>query len=139
MNRTLELNFDQLADLMREVGFVDVVLRLFKIPIGRWPVDPQLKDAGALQLVAMLEGIESLSLAVFTRCLHWEPLEVQILLAKARKEFCMKKNTCTGHGRYKDSLRASICSSTKSFSIKSDWDDYSAVILGRKPGSGTTS
>ena len=91
MNRTLELNFDQLADLMREVGFVDVVLRPFKIPIGRWPVDPQLKDAGALQLVAMLEGIESLSLAVFTRCLHWEPLEVQILLAKARKEFCMKK------------------------------------------------
>lgn len=90
----LDLDFVALADMMRDVGFVDVVLRPFKIPIGKWPADPRLNEAGALQQVAMLEGIESLSLAVFTRCLNWDPLEVQILLAKARKDFCIKK-ACT--------------------------------------------
>jgi len=91
MDRHLDLKFDELADLMRDVGFVDVVLRPFKIPLGTWPADPVLKEAGGLQLVALLEGIESLSLALFTRCLGWEPLEVQVQLALTRKAFCQKK------------------------------------------------
>jgi hypothetical protein len=91
MHRTLDLDFDKLAELMREVGFIEVVLRPFKIPIGRWPSDPKLKEAGALQLVAMVEGIEALSMAIFTRCLHWQPEELQILLAQARNDFRMRK------------------------------------------------
>lgn len=90
-NRTLELHFDELAEMMREVGFVDVVHRPFKIPIGRWPTDPTMKVAGGLQQVAMLEGVESLSLAVFTRCLRWQPEEVQVFLAKVRQDFLARK------------------------------------------------
>jgi hypothetical protein len=91
MQRTLELDFEKLAELMREVGFTYVTLQPFKIPIGRWPADPKLKEAGALQQVAMLEGIEALSLAIFTRCLDWQPGEVQVFLAKVRREFTMRK------------------------------------------------
>ncbi|KIX06533.1 uncharacterized protein Z518_04509 [Rhinocladiella mackenziei CBS 650.93] len=87
MGRRLDLNFEELGDLMREVGFVDVVVRPFKIPIGRWPSDPRLKEAGLFQLYAMLEGVEALTLAVFTRCLGWEPERVQVFLADVRKEF----------------------------------------------------
>jgi SAM-dependent methyltransferase len=90
-NRTLDLDFEQLAQMMRDIGFVDVVHRPFKIPIGRWPSDPVLKEAGGLQQVAMLEGVEALSLAVFTRCLRWQPEEVQVFLAKVRKDFLMRK------------------------------------------------
>jgi hypothetical protein len=91
MQRTLELDFEKLAELMREVGFTYVTLQPFKIPSGRWPADPKLKEAGALQQVAMLEGIEALSLAIFTRCLDWQPGEVQVFLAKVRREFTMRK------------------------------------------------
>lgn len=91
MERTLDLDFQNLAQLMQKVGFVDVVLRPFKIPVGRWPAAPRLKEAGALQQLAMLEGIEALSLAIFTRSLGWHLDEVQVFLAKARQALLMKK------------------------------------------------
>lgn len=91
MNRILDLDFEKLAEQMRDVGFVDVVLRPFKIPIGKWPLDPQLKEAGMLQQVAMLEGVESLSLAIFTRCLGWSPERVQAFLTEVRNDFRKKK------------------------------------------------
>ena len=94
MDRHLDLDFEKLAEWMREVGFTDVVLRPVKIPIGSWPADPQLKMAGQLQQVAMLEGIEALTLAIFTRCLNWSVEEVQVFLAHTRKEF-LKKRTYT--------------------------------------------
>src|SRR5690349_908115 len=65
MGRHLHLKFDELANLMAEVGFEDVVVIPFKQPIGQWPADSTLKQAGAIQLVAMLQGLESLSLAIF--------------------------------------------------------------------------
>ena len=34
MNRKLDIDFERIANLMREVGFTDVVLRPFKIPVG---------------------------------------------------------------------------------------------------------
>ncbi|EXJ69618.1 uncharacterized protein A1O5_07654 [Cladophialophora psammophila CBS 110553] len=87
MGRRLDLNFEELGDLMRKVGFVDVVVRPFKIPIGRWPSDKRMKEAGLFQLSAMLNGVEALTLAVFTRCLGWEAERVQVFLAGVRKEF----------------------------------------------------
>jgi len=35
----------------------------------------------------MIDGVEALTLAVFTRCLGWEPESVQVFLADVRKEF----------------------------------------------------
>ena len=80
-----------LGRLMREVGFVDVVVRQFKIPVGGWPGDPQLKQAGQLQQSAMLDGVESLTLVIFTRCLNWSVEEVQVFLAHVRKEVLKRK------------------------------------------------
>lgn len=94
MDRHLDLDFENLAEMMREVGFTDVVLRPFKIPVGSWPADARLKEAGQLQQVAMVEGIEALTLAIFTRCLQWSVEEVQVFLALVRKEF-FKKRTYT--------------------------------------------
>jgi hypothetical protein len=93
MGRRLDLEFEEMASMMREAGFEDVTVKPHRLPIGQWPADPTLKQAGALQLVAMLEGIDSLSLAVFTRCLQWAQEEVEVLLAEVRKEFT-KKRSC---------------------------------------------
>jgi hypothetical protein len=67
---------------MREVSFTNVTLQPFKIPIGQWLADPKLKEAGALQQVAMWEGIEAPSLAIFTRCLDWNDFFWLLLLRK---------------------------------------------------------
>ena len=91
MDRKLDLDFERLGGLMREVGFVDVVVRPFKIPEGGWPADRRLKQAGQLQQVAMLDGVEALTLAIFTRCLNWSGEEVQLFLAQVRREFLKKK------------------------------------------------
>lgn len=64
---------------------------MIKVPIGQWPRDKRLKEAGGLKLLAMLEGLMSLSVAVFTRCLGWQPAEVEVMMAKIRKEFCSRK------------------------------------------------
>ena len=91
MGRHLDLDFEQLGEMLREVGFVDVVVKHYKVPLGSWPADPRLKQAGQLQQVAMLDGVESLTLAIFTRCLNWSVDEVQVMLAHVRKEFLKKK------------------------------------------------
>lgn len=91
MGRRLDLKFDEIANMIREVGFEDVTVIPFKQPIGAWPANPTLKEAGAIQLVAMLEGMEGLSMAIFCRCLQWEAEQVAALLARTRREFAMKK------------------------------------------------
>jgi ubiquinone/menaquinone biosynthesis C-methylase UbiE len=92
MGRRLDMPFEEMVDLMQEAGFEDVTIKPFRVPIGQWPADPVLKQAGRLQLLAMLEGIESLSLAVFTRCLHWEREEVEVFLAQVRTEFGRRRS-----------------------------------------------
>lgn len=91
MGSNLEVDFDQVAMLMQEAGFIDVKVMPFKVPIGTWPANPVLKEAGSIQLVAMLEGIEGLSLAVFTRCMGWSLEDTQRLLEETRREFTRKK------------------------------------------------
>jgi hypothetical protein len=109
MHRASELDFKKPAELMREVGFTSVPFRPFKIPIGWWPVNPILKEAGALQQVAMLEGIEALSLAIFTRRLHWQPEEVHVFLANLRREFTIRR-TSTYWPWYVDIWQVSLIS-----------------------------
>jgi SAM-dependent methyltransferase len=91
MGRRLDHDFQDVAQMIRDVGFEDVTVIPFKLPIGAWPANPTLKEAGAIQLVAMLEGMESLSLAIFCRCLQWETGAVEELLARTKLEFTMKK------------------------------------------------
>lgn len=46
-----------------------------------------MKEIGRLRGLAMSMGVEGYSLALYTRYLGWSPVEVQVLLAKVRKEF----------------------------------------------------
>lgn len=88
---SLDLDFEKIANLMREVGFVDVVCKPFKVPIGTWPADPVLKRAGSIQLVAMLEGCESLCLAAFTKGLGMSLEDTNQCIEDAKKEFTRRR------------------------------------------------
>ena len=88
---TVRISGDLLKKQMEDAGFVNVVSREFKIPIGVWPANQKLREAGAFQLMAMLEGIQGLTLAFWTRFLGWSAENVEIALAKVRTEFKSKK------------------------------------------------
>ena len=69
-----------------DAGFERVTQFVFKSPTNPWPKNKILKESGKFQLLAHLEGIEGISLALMTRVLGWKPAEVSVLFAKIRPE-----------------------------------------------------
>lgn len=82
----LRTSVEFMKESLEKVGFVDVTVREFKLPIGPWPKQKRLRDAGLLQLSAMLEGIEGLSLRLLKFYDGWTLDELKVLLAKVRTE-----------------------------------------------------
>lgn len=72
---------------MKEAGFVDVHYERFPLPIGPWPKDKHLKTVGSWNLVTLEEGLEGMTMRLFTQVLGWKREEVLILLASVRKDF----------------------------------------------------
>lgn len=85
------LTGEQLQSWMENAGFVNVTIRTFKIPIGQWPADPILRETGAFQLVAMLEGLQGLTIAPWVRHLGWAEEEVEVFIANVRSEWRSKR------------------------------------------------
>ncbi|GME52733.1 Methyltransferase type 12 [Neofusicoccum parvum] len=75
-----------LEERAKAAGFVNVRHEVFKLPIGGWPKDKRMKDAGMYNLVQVLDGIEGFCLRLFTDFLKWNSEEVQVFVAKVRKE-----------------------------------------------------
>ncbi|KAL9603286.1 MAG: hypothetical protein Q9219_001309 [cf. Caloplaca sp. 3 TL-2023] len=86
-NMSLRITGEKLRRQLLDAGFVDVEVKEFKIPIGQWAEEKKMKEAGAFQLVAMLEGIGGLTMALWTRFLGWKAEDVQCELVKVQDEF----------------------------------------------------
>ncbi|RJE18621.1 Methyltransferase [Aspergillus sclerotialis] len=71
---------------MLDAGFKDVREEIYKIPTNPWAKQPRMKELGRFQQVNFLEGMEAHTLALLTRVLGWDAIEVQLLLAEVRKE-----------------------------------------------------
>jgi hypothetical protein len=82
----LRTSVETITSNLLGAGFVDCQVHEFKLPIGPWPKSKRLRDAGLLQLSAMLEGIEGLSLRLYTFYAGWSLDELKVLLAKVRSE-----------------------------------------------------
>jgi hypothetical protein len=87
----LRCNGDDIKDAMERAGFTDVTLLKLKLPIGLWPADPTLKEAGKFAVCAMLQGLQGISLALFTRHLGWQVDEMEVFLAQVRNEWRKKR------------------------------------------------
>ena len=87
MGISLQLTGEEIKAHMETAGFQNVEIRAFKIPIGPWPADKKLKEVGLFQLAGMLEGMEALTLALWTRYLGWDEKEIAVTLAQVRKEW----------------------------------------------------
>lgn len=60
---------ENMAGLMGEAGFVDIVEKRFKWPVGPWSSDERMKDIGRWNLLNWEEGMEGWALASHTRVL----------------------------------------------------------------------
>ncbi|KAK5936590.1 hypothetical protein PMZ80_011155 [Knufia obscura] len=75
---------------MRDVGFINVHRKNFKLPIGPWAKDPTMKQAGLFGLVNLIDGIQGLSAKIFTELLGYGMAELELLLMECRQELRQK-------------------------------------------------
>ncbi|GAB1194338.1 hypothetical protein APSETT444_003582 [Aspergillus pseudonomiae] len=71
---------------LNDAGFVDLHQEIRKLPIGPWPKDPKLKEIGKYQGVQELQVIDSYTPAIFSRVLGWSREEIQVLIAKVKRD-----------------------------------------------------
>jgi hypothetical protein len=72
--------------LMEKAGFVDIVEKKLKWPLGAWPRDQYYKEVGEWYAANLEQGLEGLLMALATRGLGWTKEEVLLFCAKARKD-----------------------------------------------------
>lgn len=80
---------------MEDAGFVNVGVVEMKLPMSPWNQDKKSKEAGGFAMLSMMEDLSGMSLAVFTRLLGWDPLELEIFLAHVKREW--KNKTIHGY------------------------------------------
>ncbi|KAN0116888.1 S-adenosyl-L-methionine-dependent methyltransferase [Hyaloscypha variabilis] len=76
---------------VEEAGFENVEEQVLVVPIGTWPKDKHYKEIGAWHHIVKSEGLEAVSLRMFTNVLGWTPEEVLVFLTKVRAEFKDKR------------------------------------------------
>ena len=76
-----------IKNMIEEAGFVCVVEKQYKWPIGEWPVDHKLKDIGRWNLQHWLEGLDAWTLRLLTQ--HCGVSRSQSYKRSHRLELCM--------------------------------------------------
>ncbi|KAK2776899.1 methyltransferase domain-containing protein [Colletotrichum kahawae] len=75
------------AEMMAHAGFIDIVRIPFKWPINQWPRDVRHKTLGLWTEANFSVGLESMTLALFTRFMGWRKEEVWDFSARASAEW----------------------------------------------------
>jgi len=83
-------NPERVVSQMKQAGFINVTRLDFKLPIGPWHRDEQLRQAGLFSLVMLLEGIHGLCVKVFIDLLGYTEDQLEILLMECRQEIKTK-------------------------------------------------
>lgn len=76
----------KLGDWLKNAGFKNVHVDLYKVPSGPWPKDKLMREIGTINLLQALDGMEGFSLRLFTGVLGWTAEEVNVFCAKVRQE-----------------------------------------------------
>ncbi|KAF5496001.1 putative methyltransferase tdiE [Colletotrichum fructicola] len=72
--------------MLEDAGFVDVVVKKEKWPYMPWPKDSKYKELGEWDKESALQGIEAITMALFTRVLDWSVPETTVFCAEVRNE-----------------------------------------------------
>ena len=78
--------------MIEEAGFVDVIEKRYKWPVGEWPADHRLKEIGRWNVRHWVEGLEAWTLRLLTQyCGVSQPSSVPVLIRGSREG-----STCGG-------------------------------------------
>jgi hypothetical protein len=95
MGKTMKIANDA-ARLVKQAGFVDVEEKWYKLPVGRWPKDPKLRELGFWNYHYCSQGFEGWAMYLLTRVMGWSVEEVQVLVARMNEALNDRKV----HGYY---------------------------------------
>ena len=70
---------------LSESKFINVVEKVWKVPIGAWPKDRRMKEVGLYNRLVLAEALQGVSLVPYTRGLGWTATEVEAYLPGIRK------------------------------------------------------
>ena len=88
---------DGLKKLLSDAGFVDVQVKTYKHPMGSWPKDKNLKQAGKLFVVSTETGYHAYHMTLLTRVHEWTSEDADKLCKAAHADHC---NTRSGVHAY---------------------------------------
>ncbi|KAF3908349.1 hypothetical protein AA313_de0208749 [Arthrobotrys entomopaga] len=71
---------------MKEIGFEIVEENKIVLPTSPWPKDPHLKELGGYHMAAFMEGLEGLSLRLFSHFLGMDTPEIEAMLVKVKRD-----------------------------------------------------
>ncbi|KAK2738257.1 hypothetical protein FQN57_007120 [Myotisia sp. PD_48] len=77
---------EDMPELIKSAGFVNVHSQTFRWPIGSWPKDQKLKMVGAYNRLGWEEGLDGWAKFLFINVLGWSIEEVQVLCAQIRSD-----------------------------------------------------
>lgn len=75
---------------IEKAGFTNVHEEYFKIPIGSWPKNEKLKEAGKMNRIMWSGGLEGFSMYLLTNYgapKPWSKEEVYVFVSQVREEF----------------------------------------------------
>ena len=125
---SVNLTGEQVKGWMEKAGFVNVTVREFKLPIGTWPADIKLREIGAVQLVAMLEGLQGLTIAPWVRHLGYKEEEVDAFIEKVKGEW--KDRNIHTYFPLLSSLTLNDRSGTDNLQVCRLWAEAERIIQG---------
>lgn len=74
------------ADYLRQQGFVNVVEKAYKIPLGPWPTDEIGKTVGEFHEVNLTVGATAFGLRVFQTAFGWSKERTEMQMASLMKD-----------------------------------------------------
>jgi len=84
-------NAQKYAQWMEELGFEDVHEVVYQWPNSPWPKGRRMKELSMWVQQDFLDGLQGLSMALFTRGLGWSSQQVEVFLIDVRKDIKDRK------------------------------------------------
>ena len=72
--------------MFESTGLSVIKTKTLNVPLGTWSPDARKRVAGKMALIAALEGLEAMSLRLFTRYLNWKEEAVRELCEQVKGE-----------------------------------------------------
>ena len=77
---------ERIAKDMRDAGFINVTIVSLKMPVGPWPKDKRLREAGLFNFIGLYDGLYGLSAKPFLHLLGWPQSEFETLMVETRQD-----------------------------------------------------